>query len=585
MSNVLSFNKATAPALLPHQPLRNRLHAIRDGRDADGKMRPAHRVTEHLLEEVGVYAKQHGKFLHTNSGRNYWLDGIQHLLIPLSSPSVHTRDLLHLWGLNREDRHYKQVLGYLNDMAEKSEAVNLPVGAAMRHGKQYWWNSPTTMIRVSVLDGEPIFEEVPTGADGVILVPETPDAQPQPSLAVLAPHLERLRPSVGRTCLRPSTALPSADLTTRWDEDAYLSAAQQQLIYHGRLLLLYAGDRVPLWPIKHITGPAGAGKSLINELEIAYRTGDPEPSGDGKVNSVEALANILKSVHRPYLDNVDGCFSGKDGDDTINLLCQAATGGTIRTRKLYTDEEQVKVRIRCDLSMSSIVMPYDRHDVQRRVLPFSVRTARPGEVRSNKGTLIKRVLANRVAILAEFLLRAANMLQAYAQHEGDSFDCVTLMPEYEEYTLICARYEGNEEEVRAAWSGLMRRYRQTISESNPMVMAIRLWLGAKEANAGLAMRAGVLLAKVQTVYDATGQTLPYASAAKFGAHLRKNDGPLAILGYRMDASGNKTDYSFHPSPEELEECRDLYRAMVASAAARPSNKRRERQFEDFEGGI
>ena len=52
------------------------------------------------------------------------------------------------------------------------------------------------------------------------------------------------------------------------------------------------------------------------------------------------------------------------------------------------------------------------------------------------------------------------------------------MAEYEEFTLVCAGYEGSYMETRSLWKRYMQGYGESLTENNAIVYAMRLWIGS-----------------------------------------------------------------------------------------------------------
>jgi hypothetical protein len=228
--------------------------------------------------------------------------------------------------------------------------------------------------------------------------------------------------------------------------------------------------------------------------------------------------------------------------------------------------------------MTCRVNPFTRQDVKRRLIDLQMAAPperigdadRPDRVTRDK--LIKAVLSDRPAMLAELLIRCQNIVRAHAKHADDHFEYATDMMEYEQFTYICASYEGTLDATRVLWAAHMAQYERSITESNPMVFGLRLWLG-KGANAGRQVSPAVLFSELQSVYKDTDQVFPYRSPSQIGKRVGQNLPSLRAIGYEPVRTRSGQDYIFNPSPEELDDCKKMYADLCVIAT-----KRRPRDF-------
>jgi hypothetical protein len=186
---------------------------------------------------------------------------------------------------------------------------------------------------------------------------------------------------------------------------------------------------------------------------------------------------------------------------------------------------------------------------------------------ADRDELISDVLGDRPRMLAELLIRSRNIIRAHAKHGADRYSFLTDMKEYERFTYICSAYEGTLDATRDIWISHMAQYERSITESNPLVFGLRLWLGMK-GNAGRQISPSALFSELQTVYKETDHQFPYRSPSQIGKRVGESLPSLRAIGFSTIPTRGSKDYIFNPSSEELAGCQKLYTDLEAIAAKR-----------------
>jgi putative DNA primase/helicase len=118
------------------------------------------------------------------------------------------------------------------------------------------------------------------------------------------------------------------------------------------------------YPIMVATGEQGAAKSSL--IRLARRMVDPGKLEAGSPpQSEEDLAVAAQNSHVQAFDNLsrlDAVFA--DG------LCRLATGGGLRRRKRFTDDEETVIAVRRPLALNGIIEIGGRSDLADRALVF-----------------------------------------------------------------------------------------------------------------------------------------------------------------------------------------------------------------------
>lgn len=204
--------------------------------------------------------------------------------------------------------------------------------------------------------------------------------------------------------VRPKGMLPLPEPNGRGSLDALpklLNLGEGEDAQRSRLLILawltYAmtpaeGD----FPILLITGPQGAAKS--NMLRILRNTVDP---------STAAGSTKPKNEHDAYIDASSNWVLAYDQLITApvwlsNVLCDLATGGGFRTRKLWTGRDQEIFADKRPVILAGIGNIASRPDLQDRAIPITLSRI-TDEARKSKTELLAEVEKARPELLGALL--------------------------------------------------------------------------------------------------------------------------------------------------------------------------------------
>ena len=537
--------------------LRLFLDELREGVEQENgkpKRRKAHKVERDVWECVYGFLRKRGEFFR--AAYPYYFDQAAHELIRVEAGGPELLRILREMGLLDGQKHTDIVVKNLTAVGETSPERSIHRFGYMGDRAIYIRHTRSTMFKVTPDD----IEEVPLGTDGVILIAE--DLPDWPGRADLQAHIDELRPLVANTCLGLLPDLPMTKLlTTRWSQHSVFTPQQAHQMFLSWVLFPVAGSRYPLWPILVHIGPQNSGKSTPLELYIAVLRGEYVEATALPKKERDLIASATNQSPVIY-DNVDGA----DAREYDDLLARLATGAVVNIARLYRTNSLATFKLHNHVALTARVNPFTRSDVQRRMIVLEVAPA-AGSKTVEKKPLIQAVLSNRNAILAEFLLRAQNIIRAHADAPERHYEFQSQMPEFEAFTLRCAEYEGTTDTCTAIWSAYKRQYEQAVTENNSLVYACRLWLG-KDGNAGREVSATTLFSELTTLYQQCDLKLPYTAASGFGRHLNEQRSALGPLGFLIISSGNNNVYAFSPSPDEADRCRTLYRDAKEAALNR-----------------
>jgi hypothetical protein len=397
--------------------------------------------------------------------------------------------------------------------------------------------------------------EVPNGTDGVLMF--APDVQPFPELdeIKLAAIRQKLN-GIGGKLLDTRLCY---HMDAHFDESGNLTQVQYQQLVLLRFLSLFLGSYLDLRPIMMALGEQNSGKSTLWEkfmwliCGIHYESAAMPPK---MRDFVAAMTNNPINIF-DNIDSVNFENSRSDYQYYIDLMCKAATGGTIPIAELYKTNVQKKYSLRCDQFFTARVNPFPSHrsDLGRRTLFFPIRTPLPEEYKTTEQ--IKRELAEDFdEMKLELLVRLQNILVALTENAKD-YHPVTQMHSFETLTMRIADHEGWGEDMRSIWQGYMGEYQNRMTEDSPFVEYLRRWIGMSTTNCGREARAGEIYGELQGAFGLSFSKM-WRSSAAFGKKLKENITALRILGVKTRVLHGNPRYKFEPDSEQLERCRDAW---------------------------
>lgn len=141
-----------------------------------------------------------------------------------------------------------------------------------------------------------------------------------------------------------------------------------------------------------LNGHQGSGKSFL--CNIILRLIDPNRTGIQILpNNGKDLAIAAQNAHVLCYDNI------RDVRESIaDLLCIAATGGSVSCRQLFTDEDQQVMRLHVALVLNGIHSFVNQPDLAQRCLPLELLPIQESQ-RKSEVQLVEEFQADTPAIL------------------------------------------------------------------------------------------------------------------------------------------------------------------------------------------
>lgn len=199
--------------------------------------------------------------------------------------------------------------------------------------------------------------------------------------------VETIREGSDVVFTRSANTLPMALPAEHGDLDLlnkYLNVSVQDrvlMIAWLAYILAHAKTLSTVYPILHLKGGQGSGKSFL--CKIIMMLIDPSNIGIRMMPKNERdFAVAAQNSHLLCFDNVRA-FAAIIAD----LLCVASSGGSISSRQLYTDNEQVALNLHSALVLNGIHDFIDQPDLAQRCLTIELRSIPKDKRRSEREIL------------------------------------------------------------------------------------------------------------------------------------------------------------------------------------------------------
>lgn len=179
-----------------------------------------------------------------------------------------------------------------------------------------------------------------------------------------------------------------------------------QCLLRGWISYTLAHAKVPTtkFPILLLHGDQGTGKSFL--CGVVQTLVDPnEVLLRSLPRSEQDLAIAAQHAHVLIYDNVRELKPWMS-----DKLCIASTGGTFSTRRLYSDADQLALRLHVALVLNGIVPFADQPDLAQRCVPLSLRQMDEGD-RKDEAALVRDLQTDLPAIFRGLLDLIARVLE------------------------------------------------------------------------------------------------------------------------------------------------------------------------------
>jgi hypothetical protein len=331
-------------------------------------------------------------------------------------------------------------------------------------------------------------------------------------------------------------------------------------------------DQHQLWVCRFFSmlfpGMFGASSIVLNSGE--HRSGKTSAAAKigwllmGKDFNVTMLNRDIKDVETTLtndflvvLDNVDSAKSLRAIED---LIAVAATGGSIKRRRLYTNNAMVTCPIVSQIYFTSRGKPIVRNDIVDRTLTFTFgKYDEPGGPQALSEKAIQQsVLAVRDNLMAEVIVRCQKILQGLYAKRAQSYSSSFRIKDFGRFCLATADAEGWHSKMTDIFARVAEEQSETSLEGNPIYGILRLWIGVNSKNLFNPISAADLDRGLAEIADSAGIHYSARSNPPFLSRLlneSKSEFDSAIgMKITHDKKCKRSLFSFDPVDQTKMQC-------------------------------
>jgi len=288
-----------------------------------------------------------------------------------------------------------------------------------------------------------------------------------------------------------------------------LTSEEQKYLYgHFILLLFFLAERRTKPPLVLI-GKPGSGKSTGLRVLGTALFGEKFELMSVADTEKDVVATITR---RPFvvIDNVDSPSPFLD-----DLLARTSTGIIFSRRKLYTDNDEVVIRPRAHIAITSMSPYFRREDVADRILLFYlIRDESRGFVDEHK--IITDVLHNRNKIMTGIVHALKVALKRI--ESTISLNLKTTFRMADAATLLL-RMASEPDYMAGILNKMQENQTQFLAEGHPLTDLICLWLETNPLNQENYFQTTQLFQELKSFASWKHYDFPYKSSRSLGMAL------------------------------------------------------------------
>ncbi len=463
-----------------------------------------------------------GRFYH-DGRRAYFFSEVEKKLVEIQPDETEFNLMLARYGINRAELIHRYLTEALQveafEHGRRTEVCRL---AYYNHETftVYLFNQKDQVYRIS----PEAIDLVDNGTDGVMFLNET--------------NAQAFEAS-GR--IESSSLLEGTIVSKINFAEDLLTTHERSLLFTFWFYSLFFESIMPTKPILALIGPKGSGKSITarkvgmllfgKNFNTTSLTDDPKDFDAAVTNSAFVA-----------IDNADSKCTWLN-----DRLATIATGGSIKKRELYTTNRLVEIPVRCFLVIASRTPHFRRDDVTDRLLIMKVdrfTNFKPEKI------LLAEVIQNRDQIMAEVIHQLQEVVRTLRDGRDADYSGVFRMGDFADFAVKVARHAGEEEQVKAIFSKLIREQSSFTLENDPVFDLLWAWAannrGREITNADLCRELADLAEKTGIPFRYKGKARAFAQRM---SNLRANLSEFFIITERP-AGARKKLFTFMPKLEE-----------------------------------
>jgi hypothetical protein len=435
-------------------------------------------------------------------------------VFPADGDNVDTQLSLMQYGIRPTDAFLKHALSAIRvkaqSLSEKTKVYSLSHYDA-KTNRLYLFDQHRQVYRIS----KSRIERVDNATDGVLFV-RNPKWEPfeigtptgkGPTVAATLLHSMRLR-------------------------EEGLSRQELELLFGSWIHAMFFPELFPTRPLVAMIGDKGSAKTSVlrrlgqllfgPQFNVMQLTRDPR--------DFDAAATTDAFV---VVDNAD-----TDEPWLPDRLAIAATGGTIKRRRLYSTNALVEYPVTAFLGITSRTPHFVREDVADRLLLFQVERM---EKYTAEGNLRQKLVTERNVLMTELVGELQGVLRALELNRDKQYDVSFRMADFGQFVLKVADSDGRLPEAEAMFERLSKVQLASTIQDDPVIELLEDWV---RGHTGEEVSTAQLFAALKMLASSLDLQWSFAfkSPIAFGKYLMNNLATLKELfgaTYRSGGAGKR----------------------------------------------
>ncbi len=395
------------------------------------------KITKFLINDLN----KNGYFIYTDTENCFYFDKNRKIIVPINLEDNLYKRLIHSYSINPNIQHYRYIFEEL-----KIYAFNNGTEAAVYKFAHYNKENNCVYLKCSrnklykiTIDNIVLLDN---GTDGILFsnVVEVNEFT----------YIEELEEDTN----------PIEEITSICNfDDTVLPKKVQSTLAAACFVGYCMPEFLETKPILAIIGTKGSGKTALFKaiLKVLFGSKSNVNAMPEKLSDIDALMSVS---HLLLLDNFD---THKEGIN--DKFAVYATGGNVRTRKLYTNSEVHTIKLDAFLGFTTRTLSIKRDDILQRLILLKVKPIENGYIPESK--LFEPILKNRNKILSYLIKEVQRILRLISDkaYEDDRFSF--RMADFARFYTL---YLDNREKANENLNKLIKFQQQTCIENDCIIM-------------------------------------------------------------------------------------------------------------------
>jgi hypothetical protein len=481
--------------------------------------------SQEMMQIIIQDLNHRGKFYYDgNSGYYFYKEEKSLMLISKEDPDLIL--LLSKYGLNQSEAAFRYALSTLENECYKADTKSVIHRFAYYNNQNntlYVSNNNHTIFRITMDK----IDTVNNGTDGVIFL-KNRNWQP----------FELIEKDDSRSYF-DEVIVSKINF-----ESDLINLSEKRYLFQLWFESLFFESAMPTKPVITFIGEKGSGKSFTMR-----KTGNLL---FGEKFDVTPLPNDQRdfdaSVSNSYFIAIDNADSKADWfEDRIATL---ATGGTIKCRRLYSNNEMMEIETHCFLGITARTPHFRRDDIADRLIIMKV--GRLEEFKAEKD-MLSEITVNRNQIMTEVLYRLKDVLKALHEFKHVEYKGKLRMADFASFAYKVASGDNKRQEIEVIFDKMASEQSNFTLEKDPIADLLYNWV-ISAGNQGRYIEYRDLYQELKEIAEDLGEKFLYKNHRSFSqklSNIRSNLESFFDIKERSIGGHRKLyAYSLKVSPEE-----------------------------------